>query len=1011
MILHQRFSLIVFIVTLSFGLFVIKTSWDNHIDSIVKRSNQISTPVINSISQNLFHSEGALKQLEVLFNSFYSLDETQFRLVTKQVMEQCSCIEKSIYMPRINASERKSFEREMEEENFISFNIKERDQNGDLKPSTEGRAMYFPFLHVEPHTVDNLILIGFDAYSNESFRTAIDSAITSAKTIPVIVKTNSGNSKIKANEYWLIHSIYSGFDTPSSIEQRLKRINAVIAFKINIQQTFDSRDIQNKFDYFNLTGGIPEKDNSLFSFKNKNKKIDKLFSHLIPDQVDIKTETQNLKASYRVRVTGSISEIIPFISTIISTIFIVILATAFSRQAVLGVTRRLDLNQRIKESEFQQRVILDSVADAIITIDKKGIIQTFNISAEKIFGYSLKEVFHKNISILLSDQEIKLHKDIVEDATLNVSTVMNEFHELQGRRKNGSHFVLELNMTPMALSGGSGYVGIIRDITDRKQAAEKVLNKAEEALAAQQFAMDQHAIVAMTDIYGTITYVNDKFCKVTGFSESELLGENHRILSSGFLDTDYWKEMYQEISNGRVWKDEVCNKNKDGELFWLDTTIVPLLGDNGEPVGYVSLRTDITKRKLGEEALVKSEAQARGIFESVADGIISINEHGIITAFNPAAEQIFGYQQKEVMGKDVIKLMPASIHQQHLQWLDNYFCLGEKNIIDNTVEVKGLRKNGEEFPLELSITDILLGNETYFTAITRDITQRKEYENILISAKNSAEDATRAKSEFLANMSHEIRTPMNGVIGMTALLLDTELDEEQYEFTSTIKNSASTLLKIINDILDFSKIDAGKLKLEIREFELTSLLEDFASTVALQTEEKGLELICPASPMKTQWFMGDAGRIHQVLTNLVGNALKFTSQGEISVRCKIEPVSDDKTNLFFSITDSGIGLSDDDQNNLFKRFTQADGSITRKYGGTGLGLAICKQMVSLMGGKISVESKLNLGSTFEFSVSVENTDKPALPIPTELSGIKILVVDDNKTSRQLLSSLLTSYRP
>ncbi len=400
----------------------------------------------------------------------------------------------------------------------------------------------------------------------------------------------------------------------------------------------------------------------------------------------------------------------------------------------------------------------------------------------------------------------------------------------------------------------------------------------------------------------------------------------------------------------------------------------------------------------------------QAIVDSAVDAIVTIDQCGNIQSFNKAAEDMFGYQEEEVIDRNVKLLMPDQFANEHDQYMNNYETTGISKIIGIGRELTAKTKDGSVFPIHLAISTIDLNEGVLYNGIIRDISAQKAAEKALIDGKEAAENAARYKSEFLASMSHEIRTPMNGVLGMLGLLMRSDLREEQHHYAELARSSADSLLTIINDILDFSKVEAGRLELEILDFNLNSQLGEFAESVSPKAQEKGLEIILNVTGVDRTMVKGDPGRIRQILSNLVGNSIKFTESGEVVIQASITPKDNRKLLFACSVTDTGIGIPDEKIDSLFESFTQVDASTTRKYGGTGLGLSIVKQLCELMNGRVWVTSEENSGSCFSFEIELEESDESETVLPSvDIRGAQILIVDDNQTNREVLIGQLQSW--
>lgn len=402
-------------------------------------------------------------------------------------------------------------------------------------------------------------------------------------------------------------------------------------------------------------------------------------------------------------------------------------------------------------------------------------------------------------------------------------------------------------------------------------------------------------------------------------------------------------------------------------------------------------------------------SRLRAILDTAVDGIITIDSKGAIRAFNPAAERMFGWRADEVAGRNIRMLMPEPDQSAHDGYLHNYQAGGQPKIIGTSREVMGLRRNGERMPLRLAVGRVQLPDELLFVGFVTDISERHALEASLREAAERAEQATAAKSSFLANMSHEIRTPMNSIIGFTELLLQSDLAPVQRNHLNTIRQSSRSLLRLINDILDTTKMEKGQLELEQTVFSLKALAMQVESSLRLGAHARNLTLTTHYAAGMPEYFRGDPLRLLQILTNLVGNAIKFTEQGGVDVlfACAGNGVR-------LQVRDSGIGMTPRQVESIFAPFTQADASISRRFGGTGLGTTIARQLAELMGGRIEVTSEPGRGSTFEVWLPLPEAPPPdaslAEPVPLcDLPALHVLIADDVPQNLELLSLTLESH--
>src|SRR3989454_2285099 len=552
--------------------------------------------------------------------------------------------------------------------------------------------------------------------------------------------------------------------------------------------------------------------------------------------------------------------------------------------------------------------------------------------------------------------------------------------------------------------------GLVRDFPERAEApppAEQ-LDKLSEVIAASRQgyrdlidSLDHLVFTVLLD--GEIRAVNRRFAEVFEHSYSELVG--HRL--DEFLKEPSRAAMEKAASRfveKRYWTGIVrARLKKSGAVRYFDCVLHATLKD-GQVVGASGLATDITHQR-------ESESRFTELFETLQEGVYFSTPEGNLLDVNPALVRMLGYDDKE----ELVGVNVSSLYLDASQRPSLLAALEERTTV-LAQEITLRRKDGTPIICLDNSTAIrdLSGRVIRHQGTLVDITERKHSEEELQKAKEAAEAASRAKSEFLANMSHEIRTPMNGILGMTELALDTGLNPEQREYLTMVKTSADNLLRVINDILDFSKIEAGKLDLDFVDFNLRETLGEALKALAIRAHKKNLELSQDIRGSVPECLVGDAGRLRQILVNLVGNAVKFTERGEVVVRVEIESQTKEAVRLHFLVSDTGIGISPEKLKEIFEPFAQADSSMSRQYGGTGLGLTISTRLVEMMGGRLWVESEAGRGSAFHFTADFGPATNIQVAAPAveadALENLPALVVDDNATNRRIFEDMLGNWR-
>ncbi|HKX27283.1 MAG TPA: PAS domain S-box protein, partial [Blastocatellia bacterium] len=688
-----------------------------------------------------------------------------------------------------------------------------------------------------------------------------------------------------------------------------------------------------------------------------------------------------------------------------------------------GVVRNIGERKRAEDQRRLTQFLVEHVEESIFWLSTDHRFFYVNEAACRKLGYTREEL----IGMELKEIDPWFVLDDFPAYWAKLKAGQGQIFTSYHRTKDGRVFPVEVHPNYLAFDGREYVCSFVRDITQRQEAEEAL--RASERRFAQTFNASPIPISISTFAEGRFIDANESFTRVMGYSREELVGRSARELQI-WVDFESRAEAIRRLErDGRVREMETLARIKGGEIRSMMLSIEMVEIDEEQCLLIATY--DITERKRSDAALRASEERYRALVAQSSEGIWRLEIEKPLPISLPEEEQILHIHQYGLLAEcnDVMARMHGLSHAGEIEGMrlsalfahtDPESAQYLRTFIRSGYRLTDLElvRHDQESPAQYFISSLIgvVENDLLVRAWGnyRDITQRKQAELELQQAKVAAEAANLAKSEFLANMSHEIRTPMNGIIGMTELALGTQLTPEQREHLGLVSLSAEALLTLVNDILDFSKIEAGKLDLDPIDFRLRDCIDDTLRALAIRAHEKDLELACRVLPEVPDALIGDSGRLRQILINLIGNAIKFTGEGEVIVQVALAEESETVPLLHFSVTDTGIGIAHHKQQSIFQAFSQADNSTTRRYGGTGLGLTISSKLVGMMGGRIWVDSEPGHGSTFHFTARFGAPEtapvSTRLRPETEQRHPRVLVVDDHATHRQILAGVLSQWQ-
>jgi PAS domain S-box-containing protein len=776
------------------------------------------------------------------------------------------------------------FVQRVQRQDIARFVAAERSDGApDFSLRTSGNADdLYVVKYVEPLALNRLSL-GFDMGQDATHREAAEYAVSTGEATLLAGVHLLQDSK-NSSAFILFLPVYRSAGQPQTAQERRRELVGLLYAPIVASELLDSvSGLTDKLIDFELFDGTQAHADKLIFDADSVLSTDKPRAYTSESTLNIGSRVLTLRTSSSPRFEASLDRSSLALIGVGGTLVSFLLAIAVWLLAA-GRQRAQDLANSMTAELDRMAQVVQHTDNAVTIMDRAMRIVWVNQGFVHITGYSPEEAQGKTPGELLSSgkSDAQALAALVDGGQRGVACRV----ELLNRAKGGREYWANTEVQPTYNAAGEllGFMEIGTDVTVQKQTQQQLETAMRDASALLN-TVQLHAIVSVTDPEGFITEVNEAFCKISGYSRDELIGRNHRVVKSGTQGDAFWPAIWACISSGKPWHGEVCNRAKNGTLYWVASTIAPFVSESGVIEKYISIRTDIT--------------------------------------------------------------------------------------------------------------------------------ERKQYEQTLQEAREKAEHATRSKGQFLANMSHEIRTPMNAILGMLTLLHTTDLDRRQRDYAEKAEGAAQSLLVLINDILDFSKVDAGKMELDAQPFRLDRLMRNLSVILASNVGSKGIEVLFDMDPAIPEVLLGDSMRLQQVLINLGGNAVKFTSQGQVVIAVQLLQQDGDVARIEFAVQDSGIGIAPENHARIFTGFSQAEASTTRKFGGTGLGLAISQRLVALMGGELRLRSALGSGSTFSFALDLPMVQQipPNLAEPSRsiTPNQRVLLVEHNPVARRLLGRMVQSW--